>query len=60
VTGIVVPKNNPAAAAEAIERLVLDPELRIRMGVAGRQHVAESYSWTASIQQMISVYESMV
>lgn len=59
VTGIVVPKNNPAAAAEAIERLVLDPELRVRMGLAGRQHVAENYSWTASIQQMISVYESM-
>ncbi len=60
VTGIVVPKNNPAAAAEAIERLVLNPELRIRMGLAGRQHVAENYSWTASIQQMISVYESMI
>ena len=60
VTGIVVPKNNPAAAAEAIERLVLDAELRVRMGLAGRLHVAENYSWTASIQQMISVYESMV
>ena len=60
VTGIVVPKNNPAAAAEAIGRLVLDPELRFRMGLAGRQHVAENYSWTASIQQMISVYESMI
>lgn len=60
VTGIVVPRNNPAAAAEAIKRLVLDVELRIRMGLAGRQHVAENFSWSASLDRMISVYESMI
>ena len=60
VTGIVVPRNNPVAAAEAIERLVVDPELRVRMGLAGHQHVTEKYSWKSSIEKMISVYESMI
>ena len=42
-TGIVVPRKNPEAIAEAIVKLYEDPELRKRMGEAGRQHVLQNY-----------------
>jgi glycosyltransferase involved in cell wall biosynthesis len=35
--GIVVPRRNPRAIANALARLTTDPELRLRMGRAGRQ-----------------------
>lgn len=58
VTGIVVPRENPQAAADAIEKLVLSPELRVNMGEAGRKHVAETYSWDVCVEQMVKVLEA--
>jgi glycosyltransferase involved in cell wall biosynthesis len=46
-TGFVVPRENPEAAAKALERLVRDADLRHRMGSAGQQHVQANYSWDA-------------
>jgi len=54
-TGIVVPRENPQAAADAIEKLVLNPELRLQMGEAGHKHVAETYSWDVCVEQMVKV-----
>lgn len=59
-TGFVVPRENPQAAAEAIEKLVLDAELRHRMGAAGQKHVAEHYSWDACIEKMVGVYQKTI
>lgn len=39
VAGILVPERSPAALAEAISRLLSDPEERRRLGEAGRAHV---------------------
>lgn len=41
--GIVVPRQNPEAVAEAVWKLYKDPELRRKMGEAGRKHVLENY-----------------
>lgn len=60
VTGFVVPRNRPEAAADAIERLVLDADLRRRLGIAGREHVATHYSWRACVGQMAEVYKSVL
>lgn len=57
VTGFIVPRDNPRAAAAALEQLVLCPSLRLQMGHAGHAHVTKHYSWNASIQTMLSVYE---
>ena len=60
VTGFVVPRNNPASAADAIRRLVLDKGLRKQMGEAGRAHVAKNYAWSACIDQMVTVYKQVI
>ncbi len=44
VNGLLVPPHDPQAFAEAIVRLLRDPELRARLGRAGRQRVSEEYS----------------
>ena len=43
-TGSLVPAT-PAALAEAIGRLVADPEARQRMGQAAAAHIAANYRW---------------
>lgn len=57
-TGLVVPRENPQAAADAMERLVLCPALRVQMGEAGRKHVASIYSWDVCVQVMVSALKS--
>ncbi|MGY2461627.1 glycosyltransferase [Vreelandella sulfidaeris] len=59
-TGLVVRRENPQAAADAIEQLVLNPELRLQMGEAGKQHVNENYSWDACIKIMERVFEKTI
>lgn len=56
-TGFVVPREDPQAAAVALEKLVLGAELRHRMGSAGQAHVAKHYSWDACIETMLGVYQ---
>ena len=55
VTGLLVPPRDPQALGAAIERLILDPELRQQMGQAGRQRVLRDFRpealWQAQYQQ---------
>lgn len=59
-TGIVVARENPAAAAAAMEKLILNPILRQDMGLAGRKHVAENYSWDVCIKTMLELYSDII
>ncbi len=60
VTGLVVPREDSSAAAAALEKLVLDCNLRKEMGYAGKIHVAKNYSWSACIKTMLEVYNTTV
>lgn len=59
-TGIVVPARNALAAADAIEKLYLDPELRRSLGKAGRKRVEELYDWDKNVDQMINIYSDLL
>ncbi len=48
-----------ADLAAAVNRLMADPELRTRMGKAGRQRVIEHFSWSAIAQQTLDLYRSL-
>jgi len=59
VTGFVVEKTNSEAAAEKLEQLVLDPELRNKMGKAGRERVLKLYDWNENVTQMMEIYNKI-
>lgn len=59
-TGLIVSRENPQAAADAIRKLVLNPQLRHQLGVAGRAHVEKTYNWFACVEQMLAVYRQTI
>ncbi|MEL4506334.1 glycosyltransferase [Luteococcus sp. H138] len=59
-TGIIIGVDDVEQAAQAIARLALDPALRARMGAAGRTHVEDTYSWSASVDAMLDAYRLTV
>lgn len=59
-TGLIVRKDDPAAAADALSRLVLNTDLRMRMGAAGRRHVLENYNWKISVDRMLRAFERTI
>jgi len=60
VTGILVEKQNPQQLADAIIRLVDDPELRQRMGEAGRKRFEEHYTFERCAERLIKVFEQVL
>jgi glycosyltransferase involved in cell wall biosynthesis len=55
VTGLVVPNGDGAKAVEALTRLVRDPDLRARLGQAGRARVLANYAWNGCVDRMLGV-----
>ncbi|MEN4904782.1 glycosyltransferase [Luteimonas sp. TWI1416] len=53
-TGIVVPREDPEAAADAIMKLVIDPAIRRTMGAAGWNHVQTHYAWPECVETMLN------
>lgn len=60
VTGLIVPKKDSIAAAEAIEKLVLDINLRCKMGKDGRMRVEKLYDWKYNLKEMINAYDECI
>jgi glycosyltransferase involved in cell wall biosynthesis len=58
-TGLVVPREDPASLAQALERLVADADLRRAFGAAGRKRVRQHYEWTRSVDRMLAVLEAV-
>lgn len=57
-TGIIVPPRDPEKLAEALLTLLGDPNLRARMGAAGRKRIEEEYSMDACIEAYRRLYLS--
>ena len=60
VTGIVIPKENYHALANALEELIFNKELRDKMGKAGRKRVEQHYSWKESVVIMEQLYVNLL
>lgn len=58
-TGYLVPPRDPAALAAAMERLLEDPELRRRMGIAARLRAQYKYSAEEMIHRFVALYEEL-
>ncbi len=55
--GVTVPPNDPSAFAQALRRLLDDPELASRLGCAGRARVRAEYDQSLFLERMQAVYE---
>ena len=57
--GLLVPPRDVPALTAALERLMLDAELRIRMGQRGRQRAVEEFSLDRVIDQTLAIYQEL-
>jgi glycosyltransferase involved in cell wall biosynthesis len=55
-TGLLVPPRDPRALRRALERLLRDPELRHRLGAAGRERARRHFSWDAVTGATLAAY----
>ncbi|GAK57258.1 glycosyl transferase, group 1 [Candidatus Vecturithrix granuli] len=59
-TGLLVPPNNPEQLAHAIQQLLSDPDLRIRLGKAGHLRASTCFHIDRLMQQTEELYLSVV
>lgn len=59
-TGFVVPRRNPHALAEKVRILAESPELRAKMGEAGRNHVIEHFAIERQIEAFSNLYKQVL
>ena len=59
-TGYLVSKKNCKEIADKLKKLILDKELRISLGKAGRKRVLENYNWDSNVEYMIKIYEEII
>jgi glycosyltransferase involved in cell wall biosynthesis len=55
-TGLVVEPRDPGALRAALERLLHDPDLRRRLGAAGRERAGEHFSWETVTAATVAAY----
>ncbi|MFN3336664.1 MAG: glycosyltransferase, partial [Thermomicrobium sp.] len=61
VTGEPIdPLGYARALAEAIQRIIDDPDLRNRLGRNGRARVEQQFSWAVIAQRTLELYCSLV
>jgi glycosyltransferase involved in cell wall biosynthesis len=56
VTGLVVPRGDTPALAEAIGSLLADPDRRLAMGRAGRERALRLFDWDRTAAQFERIY----
>jgi starch synthase len=59
-TGLLVPPDDPAALAAALNALILDPARAAAMGAAGRKRAATEFGWDAIAAQTTDLYASLL
>lgn len=59
VTGLIVPRGDSAALAQAIGALLADPQRRRRMGQAGRERALRLFDWDRSAGQFEELYREV-
>jgi glycosyltransferase involved in cell wall biosynthesis len=56
---LYVPSGDIGAFADAVEKLIDDPALRIQLGSTGRERVASQLDWRPQAEAYVSVFDSV-
>ena len=59
-TGFLVPPAEPKALAEAINRVLRNPEMARQFGLAGRKRVEDHFSWTSIADKTLAMYRELL
>ena len=59
VTGFLVPMSDPERMAEAIDRLLADPNMAHAMGLRGRAHVTHNFSIGKTVRGVLAAYHQV-
>ncbi len=59
VDGLLVAQHDPVALAEAIERVLRDPDLAARLSQAGRQRVADDFDLARNTRRLRALFEGI-
>jgi glycosyltransferase involved in cell wall biosynthesis len=59
-TGLLIPPRDPASLATALERLLVDPAERSRMGTESRRRCEERFSLQAHVRAVVAEYGQTV
>jgi len=59
-TGLLVPPQNPGKLADALTRVIGDPDVAAKMGRAGRTRVLEHFTWDRIAEKTLALYRSLV
>jgi len=59
VHGVLVPRRDPAALADAVEELLADPERRRELGAAGRARRGAEYDLGVMVARIEQLYEQL-
>jgi glycosyltransferase involved in cell wall biosynthesis len=57
--GLLVPPEDPAALASAVQALLDDPERAREMGRRGRAAVLAKYNWDSEARELLALYERL-
>jgi glycosyltransferase involved in cell wall biosynthesis len=60
VDGLVVPRENPAALAQALQDLAASPDVAARYGANARERVADTFSPLRVAERMAAIYGRLV
>ena len=60
IDGLLVRPGSPAAVAAEVDRLLCDPELRLRLGTAARRRVVAGFSLSAMADGVHDVYRAVL
>jgi glycosyltransferase involved in cell wall biosynthesis len=58
-SGLLAPPASPGALAEALGRLLADPDLASRLGEAGRRRTLTDQSWREAARRTLEVYATL-
>jgi len=58
--GVLVPPSSAPALAQAIARLLAQPEEAAVLGEAGRRRVQQQFSWTRAAEKTVSFYRGII